>query len=41
MFLEHQPTYVTEEKAAIGVVRIGVRFRKFVVNPVIPDPVED
>lgn len=39
MLLQHQPADVGEEEAAIGVVRIGIGLRVFVVDSVVADPV--
>lgn len=41
MFAHHQPTNVSKEEAPHGVVRVGVRLRVLVVNPVVSGPFED
>lgn len=41
MFLAHQPADVSEEEAAIDVVRICVGVAEFVMHSMISDPLDD
>lgn len=41
VFAHQQPANVREEETPDGVVGVGVRLRVFVVNPVVPGPLED
>jgi hypothetical protein len=41
MFLAQEPADVREKESAPGIVRIGVRVAKFVMDPVIPTPLVD
>lgn len=39
VLLQHQPSNVGKEEAAIGVVRIGIGFRVLMMNSMISDPI--
>jgi hypothetical protein len=41
VLFDHEPTHVCEEEAAVGVVRVSVRFAVFVVHAVVPHPLEN
>lgn len=41
VFPHHQPATVREEEASLGVMRVSVSLRVFVVHPVIPNPLDD
>lgn len=39
MLEHHKPAHVGEEESTVGIVRIGIRLRVLVVDPMVTNPV--